>query len=371
MAYVEQLSVVEWSRSANLTALRLLGNGDDVDPGVPARMSTSSLSRRTFGALAAMVVLSGAAGCFGGPSDDASGLGGAVEKPDITIGVVPSIGMAPLYVARDQGLFEKEGLNVKLVTLSGGGESLTGLLGGDVDFTFANYPMLVRAQQKGQGKVKVKIVADAVAARPDSAAVVVPRDSPLRDPSDLEGKKIAVPATNSVADLAVMSGMKAARADPSGIKWRSLSYPAMLPKLQGGDIDAAFLEEPYLSVAQAQLGVWTVFEPMVGRLDGIGLSGYAALEKTTQAYPNTVAAFQRAVAEAHRAATTPQGQNALNKALIDQIHVQPEIAAVLHLPAYPLTADPTRLQRVPDLMRQFGLIKEPFDIKPMILENKS
>jgi NitT/TauT family transport system substrate-binding protein len=333
-------------------------------------MSTSSLSRRIPGALAAIVVLSGTAGCFGGPSDDASG-SGAVEKADITIGVVPSIGMAPLYVARDQGLFEKEGLNVKLVTLSGGGESLTGLLGGDVDFSFANYPMLVQAQQKGQGKVKVKIVADAVAAKPDSAAVVVARDSPLRDPSDLEGKKIAVPATNSVAELAVMSGMKAARADPSGIKWRNLSYANMLPKLQGGDIDAAFLEEPYLSVAQAQLGVWTVIQPMVGRLDGIGLSGYAALEKTTQAYPNTVAAFQRAVAEAHRAATTPQGQNALNKALIEQIHVQPEIAAVLHLPAYPLTADPTRLQRVPDLMRQFGLIKEPFDIKPMILENKS
>jgi NitT/TauT family transport system substrate-binding protein len=334
-------------------------------------MSTSSLSRRTFGVLAASVVLFGTAGCFGGPSDDASGLGGEIEKPDITIGVVPSIGMTPLYVARDQGLFEKHGLNVKLVTLSGGGESLTGLLGGDVDFAFANYPLLVQAQQKGGGKVKIKIVADAVAAKPDSSAVVVTKDSPLRDPTDLEGKKIAVPATNSIADLAVMSGMKASRADPSGVKWKNLAYQNMLPKLQGGDIDAAFLEEPYLSVAQAQLGVWTVIQPMVGRLDGIGLSGYAALEKTTQAYPNTVAAFQRVVAEAHREATTPQGQNALNKALTEQIHVQPEIAAVLHLPAFPLTADPTRLQRVPDLMRQFGLIEKPFDIKPMILANKS
>ncbi len=340
--------------------------------GVPARMTRYALSRRAFGSVAALTALLATSGCFGDSADDGSGSsGGAVEKQNITVGVVPSIGMAPLYVALDQGYFEDEGLNVKLLSLNGGGESMTGLLGGDVDFSFANYPMLVQAQQKGQGQVKVKIVADAVAAKPDSSAVVVKRDSSLRDPADLEGKTIAVPYTGSMADLAVMSGMKAARADPSGIQWKNLTYPNMLPKLQGGDIDAAFLEEPYLSVAQAQLGVWTVLQPMAGRLDGIGLSGYAALEKFTQAYPNTVAAFQRAVLKAHRAATTPQGQNALNKVLTEKVHVQPEIAAVLHLPSYPLTADGTRLQRVPDLMREFGQIKKPFDIRPMILEAKS
>jgi NitT/TauT family transport system substrate-binding protein len=338
--------------------------------GVPARLTTSALSRRAFAALAATAVLLGTAGCFGSDVGPGSANGG-VEKSDITVGIVPSIGMVPLYVALDQGYFKEEGLNVKLVTLSGGGESMTGLLGGDVDFSFANYPMLVQAQQKGQGKVKVKVVADAVAAKPDSSAVVVKKDSPLRNPEDLEGRKIAVPYTGSMADLAVMSGMKAARADPSGVEWRNLSYANMLPRLQGGDIDAAFLEEPFLSVAQAQLGVSTVLQPMAGRLDGIGLSGYAALEKTTKAYPNTVAAFQRAVQKAHRAVTTPQGQDALDKALTEEIHILPEISAVLHLPAYPLTADPARLQRVPDLMREFGQLKEPFDIKPMVLEAKS
>jgi len=342
-----------------------------VTRGVPAHLTRSVLPRRVFGAFAAIAVLLGTAGCFGSSDDGPGSSGGEVEKANITVGIIPSIGMTPLYVAQDQGYFKEEGLNVKLVTLSGGGESMTGLLGGDVDFSFANYPMLVQAQQKGRGKVKVKIVADAVAAKPDLSAVVVKSDSPLRNPEDLEGRKIGVPDTGGMADLAVMSGMKAARADPSGVEWKKLSYQNMLPKLQGGDIDAAFLEEPYLSVAQAQLGVWTVLEPMAGRLDGIGLSGYAALEKTTQSYPNTVAAFQRAVLKAHRAATTPQGQNALNKALTEHIHILPEISAVLHLPAYPLTADPTRLQRVPDLMREFGQIKEPFDIKSMILKSKS
>jgi NitT/TauT family transport system substrate-binding protein len=319
-------------------------------------------------------MLFGTAGCgiFAGTShQSADSPKDGVEKSDITIGVDPSIGMAPLYVALDQGYFSAEGLDVQLVPLGNAGEKLDGLLAGDVDFTFANYPAIVRAQQKAKGKAKIKIVADAVAAKPDSSAVVINKDSPYRDPDDLEGKTIGVPARGGMAELAVKSGMRAGRADPSGVDWQVMTFAEMLPKLQGGELDAAYLEEPYLTVAQAQLGVWTVFQPTVGRLDGIGLSGYAALEKTTQAYPNTVAAFQRAVLKAHRVATTPEGQKALNGALISKLRIDPEIAAVLHLPAYPLTTDPTRLQRVPDLMREFGIINKAFDIRPMILESKS
>ena len=184
---------------------------------------------------------------------------------------------------------------------------MTSLLGGDVDISFASYPLLVQAQQKGQRRRSTsRSSRTRSAAQPDTAAVVVKSDSPLRDPKDLRGQEDRrVPSTGSMADLAVMAGMKAAKADASGVQWKVMNFPDMLPKLQSGDIDAAFLVEPYLSVAQAQLGVWTVFQPIAGRLDGIGLNGYAALEKTTTAYPNTVAAFQRAVLKAHRAAATP------------------------------------------------------------------
>jgi NitT/TauT family transport system substrate-binding protein len=331
------------------------------------------LWRRILIAFAAVTMLLGTAGCglLGGSEEAQSDPAAKVEKTKIKIGIIPSTDVAPLFIAVSQGYFKQEGLDVELVTLGGGGEAMTSLLGGDVDFTFASYPLLVQAQQKGKGKVNIKIVADASAAKPDVAAVVVKNDSPLRNPADLEGKKIGVSSTGSMADLAVMAGMKAAKADTSGIQWKVMKFPDMLPKLQSGELDAAFLVEPFITVAQAQLGVWTVFQPLIGRLDGIGLNGYAALEKTTSAYPKSVAAFQRAVLKANRAAATPSGQNAIRQALMQKANVKPEIAPVLHLPTYPLTTDPTRLQRVPDLMREFGLIKQPFDVRPMIVKSKS
>jgi NitT/TauT family transport system substrate-binding protein len=346
---------------------RILTGRNDV------RLTDFRLWRRIPLVLAAVTMLLATAGCglFSGSDDGSGSDGGKVEKSKIKIGIIPSTDVAPLYLAQSQGYFRDEGLDVELVTMGGGGEALTGLLGGDVDFAFASYPLLIQAQQKGAGKVSLKIVADASAARADMAAVVVKGDSALREPKDLEGKKIGVSATGSIEDLAVMAGMKAAKADPTGIQWKVTKVSDMLPKLQSGELDAAFLAEPFVTVAQAQLGVWTVFQPLVGRLDGVGLNGYAALEKTTTRYPNTVAAFQRAVLRAHRAAATPEGQDSIRQALMQKVNVKPDIAPVLHLPTYPLSTDPTRLQRVPDLMREFGLLKKPFDVRPMILENKS
>ncbi|MGH3759223.1 ABC transporter substrate-binding protein [Actinophytocola sp.] len=339
-----------------------------------ARLAQPRLWRRMLTALVVVTMLLATAGCglLGGSSDEAESTpAGPVEKPKIKVGIIPSTDVAPLFIAQQQGIFKKHGLEVELVPLGGGGAAMTSLLGGDVDLTFASYPLLVQAVQKGKGKVNIKVVADASAAQPDVAAVVVKSDSPLRNPEDLAGKRIGVSSTGSMADLAVLAGMKAAKADTSGLQWKVMKFPDMLPKLQSGELDAAFLVEPFITVAQAQLGVWTVFQPLVGRLDGIGLTGYLALDKTTTAYPKTMAAYQRAVVEANRAAATPAGQDAIRSALIEKAKVKPEIAPVLHLPTYPLTTDPTRLQRVPDLMREFGLIKQPFDMRPMIFNNKS
>lgn len=338
-------------------------------PGHGARSRGLFRTLRAGAAATAVALVASGCGLLGGSDGDA-GAGssaGPVEKATVRVAIIPSTDMAPLWVAKTQGYFTEQGIEVEFVTKGGGGDVITSLLGGDVDFAFASYPLLVQAQQKGRGATNIKVVADASAAKPDTTAVVVAKNSPLRSPADLQGKKIAVTSTGSMADLAVLAGMKAAKAETAGIQWQQMKFPDMLPKLGTGEIDAAFLVEPFLSIAQAQLGVWTVFQPMTGRLEGIALNGYAALEKTTQQYPKTVAAFQRGVEKAHREAATRSGDDAVRQALIQNANVKPEIGPVLHLPDYPITTDVTRLQRVPDLLKEFGLIAEPFDIKPMVL----
>jgi len=42
------------------------------------------------------------------------------------------------------------------------------------------------------------------------------------------------------------------------------------------------------------------------------------------------------------------------------------IASMMALNTYPLGVDATRLQRVADVMQQFGLLKKHFDIRVML-----
>jgi NitT/TauT family transport system substrate-binding protein len=317
--------------------------------------------------VSAVVLVSGCGLFSGSAAEPDAATGGVVEKTNVKVAVIPSTDMAPLWVARDKGYFSQEGLSVELVTMGGGGDVMAALIGGDVDMAFVSYPLMVQAQLKGKGKVNLKVVADASAAKPATTAVMVAKDSPLRSAVDLEGKRIAVTSTGSMADLAVMVGMKSAKADISKIDWKLMKFPDMLPKLASREIDAAFLTEPFVTIAQSQLGAWTVFQPMVGQLDGFALTGYVALERTTTDHPKTVAAFQRAVRKVHREAGTPAGESAIRDVLVREAKVDPKIAPVLHLPAYPITTDPTRLQRVPDLLQEFNLLTEKFDIAPMIL----
>jgi NitT/TauT family transport system substrate-binding protein len=330
--------------------------------------------RRLFATMtSATTVLALAAGCglLGGSSDNQSSATGDVEKPKIKIAIIPATDMAPLWVAQKQGYFAEEGLEVEIVTKAGGGDVMTSLLGGDVDFAFASYPLVVQAQEKGRGAKNLKIVAEAAAATPENNAVVAKKDSPIRSEIDLQAKRIGVTSTGSIVDMAVMATLRSAKADFSKIDWRQMRFPDMLPKLQSGEIDAAFLVEPFITIAQSQLGVWIVSQPMTGPLDGMPLTGYLALESTTKDSPKTVAAFQRVIQKVHREAATQKGEDAIRQALIEFANVKSEIAPVVHLPAYPITTDPTRLQRVPDLMKEFGLIQNRFDIKPLIASSAS
>ena len=333
-------------------------------------------SRRLFlsvTAAAGLAVVDSGCSLLGGNSTaDVQAAGNTtVEKSKINISLIPCTDVGPLWLAKKNGYFAAEGLDVTLVNKPSGPDVISSVLGGDADFGFATYPALVQAQLKTKGKVNLKVVADASAAKPDTTAVVVKKGSSLTRAEDLKGKRIAVTARGTMADLAVMAGLRAAKVDWSTVEWKQIGFADMLPKLESGEIDAAFYAEPYVTIAQTQAGVQTVFQPLTGALDGIPLSCYLATEQVTKERPKMVAAFQRAIRKAQTEAATQQGDTEVKQTMVDDANVAPDIAPVIHLPSYPISADPTRLQRVPDLMQQFGVISQKFDIKPMILPESS
>ncbi|MGH1505124.1 MAG: CmpA/NrtA family ABC transporter substrate-binding protein [Acidimicrobiales bacterium] len=83
--------------------------------------------------------------CGGGDSDGAAtestgdttaspaATGGAVEKPQLTLGFIKLTDMAPLAIAKEKGFFAEEGLNVTLEAQANWKVLLDGVIGGQLD----------------------------------------------------------------------------------------------------------------------------------------------------------------------------------------------------------------------------------------------
>ena len=85
--------------------------------------------------------------------------------------------------------------------------------------------------------------------------------------------------------------------------------------------------------------------------------------------PNTLKAFIAALAQGQEIADTSRSavEGAMESLKGPQNgQVPPIIAAVMAINIYPTAIDKVRIQRVADVMYQFGLLKTSFNVGPMI-----
>jgi len=103
---------------------------------------------------------------------------------------------APLYVALDKGYYEAEGLDVQLSEGNGAQNVLKALAAGTESFGYG--PAVAAAQAVSQG-LPVKVVALYQTSAP--MGVIAFPDTPLKNPKDLEGKRLAISVGETFGDM--------------------------------------------------------------------------------------------------------------------------------------------------------------------------
>ncbi len=322
---------------------------------------------------ATLALLTAASGCglMGGSSGDSttkpSATGGAVEKQKIRVGVLPVVDVAPLYRAIDQGYFRQQGLEVEPVSVQSGPKAVEGIIGGDLDIAFTSYPGAFAAQAKGAANLK--IVADAYAARPGHLVLVATQNSPMQTPEDAGGKTSAVTRKGSISDLGAMSVLKTQGVDVTTINWVPMGFPDMGPAMQSGNIDGAVVAEPFVTTTEKQYGASPVLDVSSGPTADISMSGWASTDKLATTNPNTMAAFQRGLAQG--VSDVKSDRSKLEPILVKYVKIDAATASLVHIADYPESLDPVRLQRVADLMSEFKVIPERLNVQPMLLSSAS
>ena len=187
------------------------------------------------------------------------------KKPQVAI--MNAVHDLPVLVARDEGFFKDEGLDIEFVTTPGMAQVTTSHLvrfdsvfdrpldsayndGGIDQYRMCEWGIMKRAVEANRGGLRGRRIV-ALGASMSSFAIVVAGDSKVYEPEQLKDKAIAVTPNNGshFTTLKMMEGFLTAE----HIQTTSAgSMPKRIEALRQGKVAAASLMEPWISVAQKQ-----------------------------------------------------------------------------------------------------------------------
>jgi NitT/TauT family transport system substrate-binding protein len=262
-----------------------------------------------------------------------------------------------------KGYFRKRDLDVKVQPSQGGATVVPAVVSGDVDIGGSNLVSVLLARDKD---IPVKIVAPGTfVAKDDFSAIVVAKDSDIRQPKDLEGKTLAVNTLKNVAEVTARASLDKQGVDTSKIKLTEVDFPDMTAAVEQGRVDAAFAIEPFVSQAAAA-GNRIVDRPYVGTKPGLQIGCYFASEQYLAENEDVVKRFRAGVAETAKAIAVDPG--AFRKFLPEASEIPPPAAQKAVLPAWKESSDPASVDLIADLMQRYGITPEKPDTSEALAE---
>jgi NitT/TauT family transport system substrate-binding protein len=305
---------------------------------------------------------------------------GAPEQTTLNVGVVPAMDSAGFFVAMHEGLFTKEGLTINYSPATSSETAITQQLAGKLQISAGNYVSYVEAV--AQQHDPLEVISEGSVMQEGAQTIFVMPKSHITQLSQLKGKLIGVNAPDNIDYLLDVSVLKENGINTNDVKFPTASdkdfaatdgaipFPEMASDLAQGEIAAATMPEPFASIAEQQYGAVPLTDLNQGATNDFPIEGYVVTKAWAQANPNTLQRFLAALSAGQEIADTDrsaveQAFESLNGAPNGEVPA--EIAAVMALDTYPIGIDQTRLQRVADVMYQFGLLTSNYNVGNMLL----
>ncbi|TPX05018.1 transporter substrate-binding domain-containing protein, partial [Schumannella luteola] len=157
--------------------------------------------------------------------------------------------------------FADHGLEIEVVPAQGGAQAIPGLVNGDIEFAIGQPFGPFRAELADLG---APIIGNYASALPESEgkdvnAVVALASSGITGPADLAGKRVSVNSLGAAGDVTIMKAVEDAGGDPSTIQFVEVAFPDAQAQLEAGNIDAAWVPDPFMSQIAGSGGTIVVY----------------------------------------------------------------------------------------------------------------
>ncbi|MEU6205417.1 ABC transporter substrate-binding protein [Micromonospora musae] len=321
------------------------------------------MRRLVISAITVAALLATTAGC--GSSDDAgesAGQAGGTTK--VKVGAIPIVDVAPLHLGIEKGFFAEQRIEVEVVNTTGGAAAVPGVVSGEFDFAFGNVVSLIVARSQ---KLPLKAIAEGNSSTgqqgKDFGGIVVPKESPITTAAQLAGKTVAVNNLKNIGDTTVRASIRKAGGDPSSVKFVELPFPDMPAAVSAKRVDAAWIVEPFFTVAQDQ-GARVVASNFVDAAPNLTIAAYFTTERTIQQKADLTERFTAAIEKSLTYAQ--EHPDEARKVLLTYTKIDPAVAEKMTLPAWSGQINRESVQTLADLMLTDGLVTEKVDVAELL-----
>jgi len=257
----------------------------------------------------------------------------AQQKVRFNWGAVSGV-MSAIWVAQEEGLFKKHGLDIELIHIASTSRAIQSMLSGEIQYTTADALNSIQAVSAGADVVMfcegINHFVFSIMARPE-----------IKRLADLKGKKIGITRIGSSTHTAVQFAVNKAGLAPTDVSLLQLGeVPNILTTLLAGQIDAGALSPPTNSRAK-KAGLFEVLN--------LGTDG--------PEYPSTVIASTKAYVKAN-----PENTRRMVRALAEGLHIfkSNKAAGVRAIQKY------SRLQDLEILEDTYAQFSAAFDTIPYV-----
>ena len=304
-------------------------------------------------ALAACSALAGLVAAGIGPA-----LAQAPETRVIRFVAVPSAGSSLVWIAAEKGFDKEEGIEIQIRRDLAAGLVTDNIIGRNAEMVYGGVATMLFPYARG-APLKMIAITDAES----RWEVIVHTDSGFNSILDMKGRTVSVIAPNSMCVVALRRAFELHGLPRDHMKFAAVAPPDQVAAFGARRVDGSCMFDPYRLQMMSQFGgksIWSILDPKynIGKSLGGSLVVHRELAEKS---PNTIAAIQRAIDKAAKAAiASPElVYTTVAGALKQDVEQVKRIA----LPRFlsPPTA-PGELKEIADAIHHHGLIDKPIDV---------
>lgn len=317
------------------------------------------LSARPLAGALSAVALVAVAGCG---DDETTTAGSAAKTTQVRVSYVPATTVLPLHVAKQQGFFKQQGLDVSLQEASNISD-IPATLGRQFDIALGTATDLIKAG--GAGVDVMQVAGNTIDTKKNPfVQLLVRKDANIKSVADLEGKKVGTPTLGGVIHAAVLYAAKQAGADPSKIRGVEAPSPTLPDQLKAGRIDAVEALEPFATTMKAK-GAVSLGDPFAALGQPLATNFWIANGNWAREHRDVVNKYVAALEQA--VAFIKANPKPSRKILQGYTKMPPKIAKIVPLPTWDFDIRRDDLTRWVGVLEDLGQLKREVNPQKLVL----